>query len=380
MNEKEMNLAILAQLYDTAADTWAKMEKASKTVGNSYTAAEVWKSQGKEFIINSDECYTISVEGFSCSLTGETAFQMVDRFERLCRAGKNKRVFASMPEAARPAAEYCVTVVLNSSLADIASYAEKPDNIRYYALKNVCLDIEKKLIFATDGYRMRIKPLKVLSETGDAGQVSRVAMIKAAAWMRMCWKAKRGAELTCKLITEEDGGKVWVSECAGVTACTRLESKKNPYNVYSGIPPVSKSNVLSLPYGDWQSLRESIEAIKDENALITFRHDEGAKSIAITLEYQDKFNREITKEEVYQAKLTPAGRYCFTTKAHHVARLVDFDVFVPKNQETAIVHAIDGELTLIMPCITPDAYELETPDACDALELAGLSIWILLKK
>ena len=95
MNEKEMNLAILAELKRIANEVFAKV-KISKE--GTYTAAELWnwKNALNEFILidyngtQFDES-TVEVGTFKCSFTPGKVFYLIWKFEQLCHVRQENK-------------------------------------------------------------------------------------------------------------------------------------------------------------------------------------------------------------------------------------------------------------------------------------------------
>ena len=88
MNEKEMNLAILAELKRIANEVFSKV-KVSKE--GTYTAAELWNgknSMGEKIEIfymgTSSDIYTAKVDTFEFKVSAEDVFLRLWKFEKLC--------------------------------------------------------------------------------------------------------------------------------------------------------------------------------------------------------------------------------------------------------------------------------------------------------
>lgn len=89
MNEKEMNLAILAELKRIANEVFAKV-KVSKD--GTYTAAELWNgknSMGEKIEIfymgTASDVYTAKVDTFEFKVSAEDVFLRLWKFEQLCK-------------------------------------------------------------------------------------------------------------------------------------------------------------------------------------------------------------------------------------------------------------------------------------------------------
>lgn len=103
MNEKEMNLAILAELKRIANEVFAKV-KVSKE--GTYTAAELWdgkNSMGENIEIlymgTSSDIYTAQVGTFSFQVSAEDVFLRLWKFEQLCRVRQENKARFTYGEA-----------------------------------------------------------------------------------------------------------------------------------------------------------------------------------------------------------------------------------------------------------------------------------------
>lgn len=88
MNEKEINLAILAELKRIANEVFAKV-KISKE--GTYTAAELWNEKnafGESIVIDykgtESEIYTAEIGTFKMQVTPQKLWYVLWKFERLC--------------------------------------------------------------------------------------------------------------------------------------------------------------------------------------------------------------------------------------------------------------------------------------------------------
>lgn len=93
MNEKELNQAILAELYKAADETWKAAKTGPIDIG-SYTAAEVARMLKKRKLqIIDDKCYSVTVGDFSCRFTGFSVFDIVAKYEKLAGVGSRRKLF-----------------------------------------------------------------------------------------------------------------------------------------------------------------------------------------------------------------------------------------------------------------------------------------------
>ena len=96
MNEKEFNLAILAELKRIANEVFAKV-KVSKE--GTYTAAELWNgknSMGEKIEIfymgTSSDIYTAKVDTFEFKVSAEDVFLRLWKFEKLCNVRQSDKM------------------------------------------------------------------------------------------------------------------------------------------------------------------------------------------------------------------------------------------------------------------------------------------------
>ena len=103
MNEKEMNLAILAELKRIANEVFSKV-KVSKE--GTYTAAELWNgknSMGENIEIfyfgTSSDIYTAKVDTFEFQVSAKDVFLRLWKFEQLCRVRQENKARFTYGEA-----------------------------------------------------------------------------------------------------------------------------------------------------------------------------------------------------------------------------------------------------------------------------------------
>lgn len=95
MNEKELNLQVLAKLVEIAKEIFAKVTVSKE---GTYTAAELWNgknSLGEVIVINyngtENEIYADEVEGFKFQVSPRDIFLRLWKFERLCNVKQENK-------------------------------------------------------------------------------------------------------------------------------------------------------------------------------------------------------------------------------------------------------------------------------------------------
>ena len=103
MNEKEMNLAILAELKRIANEVFAKV-KVSKE--GTYTAAELWNEKdafGESIVIDykgtESEIYTAEIGTFKMQITPQKLWYVLWKFEKLCNVRQADKIRFTYGEA-----------------------------------------------------------------------------------------------------------------------------------------------------------------------------------------------------------------------------------------------------------------------------------------
>lgn len=98
MTDKELNMAILDQLYVIADAVWAKMEKEYE---GSFTAAYINTNIEKYFWwgeVDKGNAHSIEMGNFRCEISSECVFGVVSKFEKLVGASGKNHLFVSSTE------------------------------------------------------------------------------------------------------------------------------------------------------------------------------------------------------------------------------------------------------------------------------------------
>lgn len=103
MNEKEMNLAILAELKRIANEVFAKVTVSKE---GTYTAAELWDEKdafGESIVIDykgtESEIYTAEIGTFKMQVTPQKLWYVLWKFERLCNVRQADKIRFTYGEA-----------------------------------------------------------------------------------------------------------------------------------------------------------------------------------------------------------------------------------------------------------------------------------------
>lgn len=179
MTDKELNTAILNELYKIADEVWASMKKG---VVGSFTAREIYsKHLYRDMFFSTDQSHHVEVGNFRCSFQSKQIFDLVEWFEGLAGVGSRRRLFVAEKKGK---VEGSVTFSVTRELEELCDFTEA-DNIRpAYAF--IFIDAERKCLVATNGCSMKVCPVPIHSKKGDTSEMR----ILAADFKKMCAKMK----------------------------------------------------------------------------------------------------------------------------------------------------------------------------------------------
>ena len=182
MTDKEMNMAILNELYNIASGVWSLMEK---NITGSFTAREIYKHIGKGLAWgDADEWFhEITVGTFHCKLSNDVLFDIVARFEALAGIGKNRRMFVSENKGE---VEGSVTFEVSKDMRSLCDFADSKSIQPAY--QYIFIDTVRNCLVATDGYKLMVQPVAVSDRQGDTTEMR----INAVDFCKMCQKMKSG--------------------------------------------------------------------------------------------------------------------------------------------------------------------------------------------
>lgn len=203
MTDKELNMAILDQLYVIADAVWAKMEKVYE---GSFTAAYINTNIDKYFWwgeVDKGNAHSIEVGNFRCEISSECVFGVVSKFEKLVGASGKNHLFVSSTEGELKGS---VTFEVNKDLLELCNFAGDQKTLNP-ALANIYVDAERSYLVATDGFKLVARPITITGRAGDTSDL----YINAKDFGKMCRKLKCG-EVRSMTVRKE---------------CTRTETKIN---------------------------------------------------------------------------------------------------------------------------------------------------------
>lgn len=185
MTDKELNTAILNELYKIADEVWPLVHR--RDIVGSFTAREINspKHLGRDMFFEEKEdankLHHVEVGNFRCAFQSKQIFDLVEWFEGLAGVGSRRRLFVAEKKGK---VEGSVTFAATRELEELCDFTEA-DNIRpAYAF--IFIDAERKCLVATNGCSMKVCPVSIHSKKGDTSEMR----ILAADFKKMCAKMK----------------------------------------------------------------------------------------------------------------------------------------------------------------------------------------------
>lgn len=217
MTDKELNMAILDQLYVIADAVWAKMEKVYE---GSFTAAYINTNIEKYFWwgeVDKGNSHSIEVGNFRCEISSECVFGIVSKFEKLVGASGKNHLFVSSTEGELKGS---VTFEVNKDLLELCNFAGDQKTLNP-ALANIYVDAERSYLVATDGFKLVARPITITGRAGDTSDM----YINAKDFGKMCRKLKCGEvkSMTVRKECTRTYTKINVDFC-GIYSCVSVDN------------------------------------------------------------------------------------------------------------------------------------------------------------
>lgn len=262
MTEKEMNTAILEQLYNIAQDVWSLMEK---HIDGSFTAKEVRKHIGKELKWGENDKtknYEVNVGTYHCKFPTCQVFNIVVGFENLTSIGNKQRLFVTEKKGDEVGS---VTFYAYKRLREICSFAANK-HTEQPTYQYIFIDTEKNCLVATTGKKLMVQPITITEEVGDTSNM----FINVQDFKKMCAKIK-GKKVYNITARKE---KVHSDYITKVEFENVLSSVKNDFCFlkYSTLFE-KRSRELNVSIINWQSVRKFAKT--KDTAFIGFKGKQG---------------------------------------------------------------------------------------------------------
>lgn len=184
MTDKELNTAILNELYKIADDVWPLMRRYD--VVGSFTAREINspKHMGNDMFFEREDAnnlHHVEVGNFRCAFPTHQIFDLVAKFELLAGVGGKRHLFVAENKGE---VEASVTFAVTKELGELCDFTDPKRWNPAYAF--ISIDAERKCLVATNGCSMKVCPVAFSNIKGDTSDMR----IWAADFKKMCAKMK----------------------------------------------------------------------------------------------------------------------------------------------------------------------------------------------
>lgn len=270
MTDKELNMAILDQLYVIADAVWAKMEKVYE---GSFTAAYINTNIEKYFWwgeVDKGNSHSIEVGNFCCEISSECVFGVVSKFEKLVGSSGKNHLFVSSTEGELKGS---VTFEVNKDLLELCNFAGDQKTLNP-ALANIYVDAERSYLVATDGFKLVARPITITGRAGDTSDM----YINAKDFGKMCRKLKCGEvkSMTVRKECTRTYTKINVDFC-GIYSCVSVDNNvlTTWYKLFT-----KRSKALCLDVLDYTAVQKFAKSHK--NDLIELSGERGDDYVMIS--------------------------------------------------------------------------------------------------
>ena len=179
MTDKELNKAILNELYKIADEVWASMKK---DVVGSFTASHIdSKHLYRDMYFSIDQSHHVEVDNFRCAFNTCQIFNIVAKFEVLAGVGSKRHLFIA---ESKGKVEASVTFAVIKELEELCDFTTLDGLRPSYAF--IFIDAERNCLVATNGHSMKVCPVTFYKKKGDTSDMR----ILAADFKKMCAKMR----------------------------------------------------------------------------------------------------------------------------------------------------------------------------------------------
>ena len=335
MTDKELNTAILNELYRIADEVWASMKR--KGVIGSFTAREIHsKHLYRDMYFSTEQSHKVKVGDFSCAFQTNQIFYLVAEFELLAGVGNKRHLFAAENKGK---VESSVTFAVTKELGELCAFTEADNPRPAYAF--IFVDAERKCLVATNGFSLKVCPVSIHSKKGDTSYMR----IWAADFKKMCAKMK-GKNVYQMTATKEstDNGICTNIMFEGVAASASHEyTLPKWHSVFT-----ERSSELSFNVQDWKAVNKVAKMGKSE--LIQVSGKRGDKTVQF-LSGKCEAQVEVCDELKHSFCLL------FCAKHFGIIKNAESMCFYLGKEDRSVVEAVDnnGNVYLFCPKVTEDS-------------------------
>lgn len=336
MTDKELNMAILDQLYVIADAVWAKMEKVYE---GSFTAAYINTNIEKYFWwgeVDKGNSHSIEVGNFRCEISSECVFEIVSKFEKLVGASGKNHLFVSSTEGELKGS---VTFEVNKDLLELCNFAGDQKTLNP-ALANIYVDAERSYLVATDGFKLVARPITITGRAGDTSDL----YINAKDFGKMCRKLKCGEvkSMTVRKECTRTYTKINVDFC-GIYSCVSVDN--NVLTTWHKLF-TKRSKALCLDVLDYTAVQKFAKSHK--NDLIELSGERGDDYVMIS-------SKDISVKIALGNVLQYGIKIHFDSKDLAAAQCEAMKMYLGKTPDQMIqAKCGNGNFYLITPSVSDD--------------------------
>lgn len=259
MTDKELNTAILNELYKIADDVWPLMRRYD--VVGSFTAREINSSKhmGNDMFFEREDAnnlHHVEVGNFRCAFPTNQIFDLVAKFELLVGVGSKRHLFVAENKGE---VEASVTFAVTKELGELCDFTDPKRWNPAYAF--IFIDAERKCLVATNGYSMKVCPVAFSKIKGDTSGMR----IWAADFKKMCAKMK-GKNVYKMTATKE---RMDYDVCTNIMfegIAARAKHECVLVKWYSVC--VERSSELCVNVPNWKTICKLVKMGKGENIVV----------------------------------------------------------------------------------------------------------------
>lgn len=250
MTNKELNITILAKLYEIAEQVWQKMVR---TESGSFRASEIVKGLYDTILwgddIDVNEPCKVDVDSFSCGFRLGGVFHFIAKFEALAGVGKKAHLFVYEKESKGELG--CVMFQANKAMAELCGFVDAKNLLP--SMSCIYIDAKKNRLVACEGHKMLIMPISITYQEGDTKDM----LINAKIWKKMCSKMKEGQSCEVRAVKLDNHDQATQTVCEDLISYVPYN---RPYPNYAGAF-CKVSDSLCVRIGEsWSDIKKFIYA------------------------------------------------------------------------------------------------------------------------
>lgn len=356
MTDKELNKAILDELYKIADDVWNLMYKCS--IVGTFTAREIANHLGKDMFWGENDANKLNhveVDTFRCSFLTAQVFDVIAKFELLAGVGSKRHLFVAEMSGK---VESLVTFAVTKDLEDLCYFCDTKK------LNPTCsfiiIDAENKCLVAGHGRRLKVCPVTFYKKKGDTSGMR----ILATDFKKMCAKMK-GKKVYRMTATKE---RTTYDTCTNIMFEGIAASSKHEFRLLDWrFVPLNRSSELCFDVLDWKAVNKLAKTNPDENIIISGKRGEKIIKFKVgNCDLQVKLDQELyhsfcvyfANDQFVAAKKAESMRLFLGTTKDSYIEAVDNNgnvyVFMTraKVEQAFVGEYVDG--TLVAPKVERD--------------------------